>query len=581
MDADDDDLSPSERRQQREQDREERRKRKAERDEKKVSRLVSKYSSENPRKVGVVDVELISSSNGNVQFPFSRSRSESLESASDPPTRLERYFGETAGADDSRRISWSFVLLMFSVAFWNGVLDLAMLSLQRILFNVSYEVYFFIIIVLTRILFGLVSDSCPRQRRKPYLLVASFCGFVVLVVAALVPLETSLAVLAIFFSLWLLAALADVVTDGLIVERSIGKELVVLWRLQAKSWLFRSLGGVFVFFAGDWLLDNTSPQLVFGFLSLCPGLVGLCAFFLTDTPITVVHCAGMRGFCRECAGVGRVMLKKSPFFSFCLLLVVCLMPQSSFIMEMYLERQVKFSVFAATTFSSSSFVLSSHYLKGATWLVSSLVCVFYPISLQKKSPRSTFFFTSLINVFVGLLPLLLITNTSAQFDVPDAVVVFVSAILLRIFSSIQFLALRVMCVQFVPNGIEASFFAILTAVFSLSTLGGQAFGTAIAEAWGVGCFPQCDFSSLLPFFLLCQLIPLFPLAICGFVSLHIRGKDEYVCACLPWARSGSAPVSPRSGEKKVYLLSSTSSRVPSPTHTHGFTSLSDLSVEVR
>lgn len=208
-----DNISPAERREQRGRERAERQKRKVERNEKKVHRITTKYAQVAPQRE-VVDVELSG---------VSHSRSESLASAFDPPTRLERYFGETEAVQDSQRISLSFVSIMLLVAFWNGALYSALLSL-RSMSPTTLNFYYFVILVLLRVVYGFISDSCPKKRRKPYLIFSGFAGFIVLVLAALLPYGTEATVLATFFLLWIFAGIADVVTDALIVERSIGQQ---------------------------------------------------------------------------------------------------------------------------------------------------------------------------------------------------------------------------------------------------------------------------------------------------------------------------------------------------------------------
>jgi len=131
-----------------------------------------------------------------------------------------------------------------------------------------------------KIIYGAISDSIPLWglRRKPYLCICSLLSTVGWLFLALEP-KSFPVILSLLFSINIGFAATDVITDGLIVEKS-DKDTVR--KYQSLAWGFRSLGAVCSGLLGGYLATRFSYNWVFVFTAILPLMTLIYSFSVNE-----------------------------------------------------------------------------------------------------------------------------------------------------------------------------------------------------------------------------------------------------------------------------------------------------------
>lgn len=131
-----------------------------------------------------------------------------------------------------------------------------------------------------KIIYGALSDSLPifGLRRKPYIFLSSALATLGWLFLALKP--TGFITLLIAMSIMNTGfAATDVITDGLIVEKS-DKENV--GKYQSLAWGFRSLGAIVSGLMGGYLAQTLPYNYVFAIASVLPFITMMFSFFVHE-----------------------------------------------------------------------------------------------------------------------------------------------------------------------------------------------------------------------------------------------------------------------------------------------------------
>lgn len=131
-----------------------------------------------------------------------------------------------------------------------------------------------------KIVYGALSDSVPIWgfRRKPYIFLSSLLAMSGWLALSFKPQGFGL-LLAILFVVNIGFAATDVITDGLIVEKS-NKETVA--KYQSLAWGFRSLGAVLSGITGGYLASVLPYHWVFALASVLPLITLIFSLFVHE-----------------------------------------------------------------------------------------------------------------------------------------------------------------------------------------------------------------------------------------------------------------------------------------------------------
>lgn len=305
-----------------------------------------------------------------------------------------------------------------------------------------------------KIFYGFLSDSVPfaGYRRKSYLILFALISASGWLLLALLPSSKHGILLAMMLTNTGFAAI-DVITDGFVVEHSLGVASSVY---QAVAWGSRSAGSVLAGFLSGWLAMHWEPQPIFLMTLFLPILVCGCALLMNekkDMPETSRVQA--EPFKRCCEFLAIPELK---YYALVLLLVSI---SSSFGVPFFFH--MKETLRFPETFLG---ILTSLGWAGAG--IGSLVYMFW---LRRFPVQATLRFAMVFNS-LNILSTLLIRDQVSAF----AVIFFSGAmgclVMLPIVSSLAAVTRS--------SGMQSTLFAVLMSVFNIGQilfgfLGGKLF----------------------------------------------------------------------------------------------------------
>jgi len=173
------------------------------------------------------------------------------------------------------------------VYFVQGALGITGIALPLYLKNIGFSVPDIAFLIslsafpwFLKIIYGAVSDSLPifGMRRKPYIFLSSLISAAGWMILSLKPtgFASLLAVLALINVGF---AATDVITDGLIVEKS-DKETA--GKYQSLAWGFRSLGAIISGVLGGYLAKTFPYNQVFAIAAVLPLSTMIVCFFVHE-----------------------------------------------------------------------------------------------------------------------------------------------------------------------------------------------------------------------------------------------------------------------------------------------------------
>lgn len=167
-------------------------------------------------------------------------------------------------------------ILAGAVYFMQGALGVASIALPLFLRNFGLSIEeiaklsaFVAFPWVLKIAYGLLSDAVPlfSYRRKSYLILFACLGSLGwFLLSSVNHTQISTIALCLIASNLALAAI-DVITDGLIVQNSVGMRSHIF---QSIAWGSRSLGAILSGYAGGWLAENWSADKIFLLTSSLP-----------------------------------------------------------------------------------------------------------------------------------------------------------------------------------------------------------------------------------------------------------------------------------------------------------------------
>ena len=392
-------------------------------------------------------------------------------------------------------------------------------------------------------LYGFLSDGFPigGYRRRPYLVLAGFVGFMSYMVLAL-GLGTSAsddAEISMTFTITIISlllssasiALSDVVADGIVVQKTReaaqrGDDPAIAGGLQSLCWGSAAIGALISAYFSGSLLETMSPRDVFRIASVLPLAVSAMSFLIQEEPVgrQKTDNESMQNQNGEAEGAeiaqAQTQIETAPVKEQILALWSALRQPNIYkpVLFLFLWKATPTSDGAMLYFMTNDIGFGPEFLGRARLVtaVSSLLGVWLYNQYLKRVPiKDVLLWTSIASVPLGLTQLLLISHYNRELGIPDGAFVLGDDVVLSILGEMAFLPTLVLAARLCPPGVEAVLFATLMSIYNGASTVGTEVGAALTKFLSV---TETDFSNLALLTIICNISSLLPLVFIGWLD---------------------------------------------------------------
>lgn len=316
--------------------------------------------------------------------------------------------------------------------------------------------------------YGFFSDRFPlwRLRRKPYLFLAGLAGSAGYILMATVVTDFSGAVVSSLLSA-LGFALADVIVDGIVVERS---------RTQAEAGKLQSicrgalmLGALVVAYSSGILVEQIGARKVFFITGSLPLLTAAFALVLSERPASLVGGFSVRETWRSIRSALTAPLLWSALFLF----LWRATPTSGSAFSYFLIDELKFD----PEFFGRLSLISN--------ITSIVAIVFFRKFLLRISLRTLLIWVVLLSVVLSLPSFGLLYGWYKILGVPPQFFAVADTAVGGVLQEIGFLPLLVLAARVCPEGVEATMFALLASLMNIGLAVSDLGGAWLTSTFGI------------------------------------------------------------------------------------------------
>eukprot|EP00286_Rhodomonas_abbreviata_P023237 CAMPEP_0181301162 /NCGR_PEP_ID=MMETSP1101-20121128/7274_1 /TAXON_ID=46948 /ORGANISM="Rhodomonas abbreviata, Strain Caron Lab Isolate" /LENGTH=483 /DNA_ID=CAMNT_0023406443 /DNA_START=301 /DNA_END=1752 /DNA_ORIENTATION=- len=352
-------------------------------------------------------------------------------------------------------------------------------------------------------LYGFISDGFPLfgYRRKPYLLLAGVFGsiswflmsrYVTTVVGAAVCMTFGSAAIAV----------ANVIAEALVVERSRGESQEYASRLQSIIYAGQAVGGIIAAWLGGELLTFMSDQQVFLLVASFPLSLIVIAFVVPEHRYYGDALAERSKIGERLQGLFDAFRQPQVWRPCAFIFLLNATPATGATWFYFYTDVLKFS---------SSF-LGTIGVVGACF---TLLGVFvFDATLKKASFRPVFLWSTIISTILGLSQLLLVFRWNEALGIPDTVFCLGESAVLSIIGWICTMPVLVLAARLCPEGMEGTMYALIMSINNLGGIVGAQLGALLTTALGV---TEQNLERFWLLVLICNLSTVLPLFFIGFI----------------------------------------------------------------
>ncbi len=307
-------------------------------------------------------------------------------------------------------------------------------------------------------IYGFLSDRQPifKLRRKPYLFLAGLCGSGGYFLLSLWVQDFKGAVVALLIS-GLGFALADVIVDGIVAERSRNQE--VAGKLQSICRGAIMAGSLLVAYISGILVEAIGTRNVYFITAFLPLLTSLFALIITETPGKVIKFSLRETWQKIKKGMTPAVLWSALF-----LFIWRSTPSSGGSLSYYMIDELDFG---------PEFFGRLRLIGDAMGIVGVIVFRKFLISVPLKK---LLFWIIVAGVVLSMPSLGLVYGWYEYLGMSPKMFAMADTFITGPLSEIAFLPLLVLVARVCPKGIEATMFALLASIMNiglaLSDLGG-------------------------------------------------------------------------------------------------------------
>lgn len=392
---------------------------------------------------------------------------------------------------------------ILTVYFVQGILGLARLAVSFFLKDdlmlspaqVSVLMGIAAIPWITKPVIGFLSDGKPifGYRRRSYLFLSGILGAIAWLSLATIVNNLIGAIIAILGTS-LSVAMSDVIVDSVVVERAKSESLAKSGSLQSVTWGFSALGGVITAYFSGSLLEQFSNTQVFLITASFPLLVVGIAGLIMEKPVTKKE--DIINFPEQIRQIWQTFKQKSILYP---------------VIFVFLWQMTPSADSAFFFFSTNELGFTPEFL-GRIRLITSLASLIgvwcYQQWLKQISFRVMLGWSVVLSSLLGMTSLILVTHFNRQLGIDDHWFSLGDSLILTVMGQIAFMPVLVLSARLCPEGIEASFFALLMSIWNLGGLLSQELGALLTHWLGV---TENNFDNLWLLLLITNLSTLLPL----------------------------------------------------------------------
>jgi folate/biopterin transporter len=385
-------------------------------------------------------------------------------------------------------------------------------------------------------LYGWISDSLPiaNYRRRPYMILAGMVGCLSWLAMGTVVNSAWSATVALVLSS-LSFAIADVIVDALVVERTQQEDREGAGTLQSLSWGATALGSLLTAYWGGALLERLSPQTIFQLAALLPLCVAIAAIVIDEQPVSSLEKPA--GGWSQVKQLWRTVRRPALFLPIGFI----------FLWQATPSADTAFFYFVTNDLHFGPEFLGRVRL--ATSIASLIGIVIFQRWLRTVPLRRILLGITLISFVLGLTSLILVTHTNRSWGIDDRWFSLGDSVILTVAGQIAFMPILVLAARICPAGIEATLFALLMSALNLAGIVSQELGAILMHWLGV---TETDFTAMPTLVLIANATTLLPLPFLGWLpddaAVTTQSEAEYVedvlvdlqTAATPQARTETA-----------------------------------------
>lgn len=348
---------------------------------------------------------------------------------------------------------------------------------------------------ITKPIIGFLSDGKPLfgYRRRSYLFLSGILGAIAWLSLGTIVNNSWSATIAILFTS-LSVAMSDVIVDSVVVERAKNESLAKSGSLQSVTWGCSALGGLITAYFSGSLLQHFSNNTVFLITACFPLLVVGIAGLIIEKPMEKeAMSAPFKGQIKQ---LWQTITQKS------------ILAPVAFIA---LWQGTPSADSAFFFFSTNELGFTPEFL-GRIRLITSLAALMgifcYQTWLKQISFRVMLGWSVVLSSLLGMTSLILVTHFNRVLGIDDHWFSLGDSLILTVMGQIAFMPILVLSARLCPEGIEASFFALLMSIWNLAGLISNELGALLTHWLGV---TETNFEHLWLLLLITNLSSLLPL----------------------------------------------------------------------
>lgn len=306
-------------------------------------------------------------------------------------------------------------------------------------------------------------------------------------------------------------AVANVIAEAMIVEKSRGESQEYASRLQSIIWGAQAVGSIVAAWFGGYLLKFMTDRQVFLLVSTFPLSLIAIAYIVPELPFV-----GDVG--SERAQMGQKLrelwaaFRRPEIFRPCLFI---------FMLNATPATGSTWFYFYTDVLKFSSTFLGTIGLVGSCC---TLLGVFLFDATLKRTPfRPIFLWSTLVSAALGLSQLILVFRLNEQWGIPSELFCLGESAVLSIVGWITTMPILVLAARLCPEGMEGTMYALIMSINNLGGIVGTQFGAVVTAALGV---TETNLDNFWLLVLICNLSTLLPLAFLGLIPEHDPGAAE-------------------------------------------------------
>ena len=352
-------------------------------------------------------------------------------------------------------------------------------------------------------LYGFISDGYPvfGYRRKPYLFLAGIIGSISWLMMSLWVNSIFTGAACMMFGSAAIA-MANVIAEAMIVEKSRGETQEYASRLQSVIWGAQAVGGIIAAWFGGYLLTYMSDRQVFLLVSTFPLSLILIAYIVPETRF-FGDARSERSQTSDKLKELWHAFRRPEIFRPCLFI---------FMLNATPATGSTWFYFYTDVLHFSSTFLGTIGLVGS---VCTLLGVFlFDATLKKTKFRPIFLWSTIVSAVLGLSQLILVFRINEQYGIPSELFCLGESAVLSIIGWITTMPILVLASRLCPEGMEGTMYALIMSINNLGGIVGTQVGAVVTELLGV---TEKNLENFWLLVLICNMSTLLPLIFLGLI----------------------------------------------------------------